>query len=203
MNSPHFNSIDPIDHTDVSNLSKFCNASEPCAICLDSIEVSEAKKRTKQCKHVFHPTCLRNWNRFNPICPTCRRPTSSRVPDIDLPKINEQIQADHQLAMELQCKHNEQLHVLEFDDGTVVYVRQVMKKRKKPIPHDYEEKLIVKIDNFMSINSRLQSYSRNRRQLQRALLEKMEKQSKPENFESEKFENDYIEFRKKIADLFK
>lgn len=169
INSPHFNAIDHFK-LQCSNETK-----EPCGICMDLLDQHEPKKTTKKCNHAFHPSCLRTWNRINPNCPLCRMPTSSRVPDSDLEKIREQVQADQQLTIQLENKQNECWYAIEFDDGSVCYVSHVIKKRKEPETNDYERRLMHKLDRHLSVNARLKNFSRKRRQLQNALLQAAQK----------------------------
>ncbi len=45
-----------------------------CAICQNNLENNEIIRQLKNCKHVFHLTCIDTWLTNRSTCPTCRQP---------------------------------------------------------------------------------------------------------------------------------
>lgn len=43
-----------------------------CAICQDMIRVEDTARRLRQCRHVYHQTCIDQWFERSVFCPTCR-----------------------------------------------------------------------------------------------------------------------------------
>lgn len=60
------NDIDIVDYT-----VSIENNSEKCIICLETLEISEVCKM-KNCIHIFHKKCIKNWLNIKHNCPTCR-----------------------------------------------------------------------------------------------------------------------------------
>ena len=60
------NDIDIVDYT-----VSIENNSDKCIICLETLEISEVCKM-KNCIHIFHKKCIKNWLNIKHNCPTCR-----------------------------------------------------------------------------------------------------------------------------------
>lgn len=60
------NDIDIIDYT-----IPIKNNCDKCIICLETLEISEVCKM-KNCIHIFHKKCIKNWLNIKHNCPTCR-----------------------------------------------------------------------------------------------------------------------------------
>lgn len=57
-------------------LMKYRDLSDPpesCTVCLYELEVGEEIRKLKNCKHVFHRSCLDRWMNYDQrTCPLCR-----------------------------------------------------------------------------------------------------------------------------------
>jgi hypothetical protein len=46
---------------------------EGCAICFESMSGEDMLLQVNKCKHLFHFSCIKEWNNnYNQTCPTCR-----------------------------------------------------------------------------------------------------------------------------------
>lgn len=45
---------------------------ENCAICFDEVEEKGFRLPVCECKTIYHKTCLEQWVKLHPSCPTCR-----------------------------------------------------------------------------------------------------------------------------------
>ena len=55
------------------NVSQTSIAEKCCCICLERLEAGARVTRIKECKHVYHKQCLREWVSTRPSCPMCRK----------------------------------------------------------------------------------------------------------------------------------
>lgn len=49
---------------------------DECVVCRDAFEKPDTPVTVLPCGHIFHPGCLREWGRYNPVCPMCKRSIS-------------------------------------------------------------------------------------------------------------------------------
>lgn len=43
-----------------------------CTICIEDFVEKEKLMMIRQCKHIFHPLCLQQWNKYKDTCPNCQ-----------------------------------------------------------------------------------------------------------------------------------
>ena len=53
-----------------------------CSICLDSLFSVNTDVSVTKCGHLFHKSCLENWNQTNSECPNCKTITTNTVTKI-------------------------------------------------------------------------------------------------------------------------
>ena len=52
-----------------------------CIICMETVDESGDQEWTElDCKHKFHQSCLLEWYRYNPSCPSCRSAINTSEP---------------------------------------------------------------------------------------------------------------------------
>lgn len=54
---------------DLDEIIKILLCKDECPICLEFLTESDIVLR---CNHCFHKTCIKDWMKKNPTCPTCR-----------------------------------------------------------------------------------------------------------------------------------
>jgi hypothetical protein len=54
-----------------------------CSICQNNFENNEIVRQFKNCKHVFHLTCVDTWLTNRSTCPTCRQPLINNHSDTE------------------------------------------------------------------------------------------------------------------------
>lgn len=49
---------------------------DDCTVCREAFDKPDTLVTVLPCGHIFHPNCLREWGRYNPVCPVCKRSIS-------------------------------------------------------------------------------------------------------------------------------
>ena len=62
-----------------SDAKRGCTA---CTICIEDFE-SDESVTVVTCGHTFHASCLSEWTKYKPDCPTCRAPIKHRIGPIE------------------------------------------------------------------------------------------------------------------------
>ena len=55
-----------------SSIVETLNTTDNCAICQDTMIVSQQIRQINHCSHMFHNACISTWFQRNVHCPTCR-----------------------------------------------------------------------------------------------------------------------------------
>ncbi|WP_068469034.1 RING finger domain-containing protein [Candidatus Protochlamydia phocaeensis] len=57
-----------------SAIEKRSDSQDTCTICQESFAETFQKKRIEiTCHHLYHESCIKQWELHNPICPLCRK----------------------------------------------------------------------------------------------------------------------------------
>ena len=79
-----------------------CDLPESCAVCLYEFEGEDEIRWLKNCKHIFHRTCLDRWmDHDRKTCPLCR---NSFVPDEMQEEFNQRLWAANNDVSDFYCE---------------------------------------------------------------------------------------------------
>ncbi|XP_056165018.1 E3 ubiquitin-protein ligase RING1-like [Syzygium oleosum] len=76
--------IDALEKTKLDNgWREDGSTGEPCAICLEEMNLREVEVASMPCKHEFHHDCLARWLTMSNMCPLCRFAMPTSLSDVD------------------------------------------------------------------------------------------------------------------------
>jgi hypothetical protein len=64
-------------HVELDLEQRHCKSGDvdkECTICQTQFKLGEKLSLLKECNHLFHYKCLKEWGKYNQVCPLCRKP---------------------------------------------------------------------------------------------------------------------------------